>query len=184
MCYGGIKRWNGFLHCSLGKCNTVFLCIESVCMSLSQTKCIKYSKYLWAQLWSSPLPSSLLSIVLTTLHDRQFFDWNQLLHFWPVFMSENRKSFILTEMCIVSCIQILVKSCSLIIHEMISYIHKDSTSFDFVLKYRMTCSSLNNTKSLMRSLVQNKSPTPVHWFSDGPHYSWMRGKASLICSVF
>lgn len=63
MCYGGIKRWNGFLHCSLGKCNTVFLWSESVCMSLSQTECIKYSKYLWAQLWSSPLLSSLFCLL-------------------------------------------------------------------------------------------------------------------------
>ena len=142
MCYGGIKRWNGFLHCSLGKCNTVFLWSESVWMSLSQTECIKYSKYLWAQLWSSPLLSSLFCLLYCwppfILIGNSLIEINCYISDQSSCQKTRKFQLYLTEMCIVSCIQILVKTFSLIIHEMISYIHKDSTSFDFVLKYRMT----------------------------------------------
>ena len=89
MCYSRIKRWNGFLHCSLGTGHPVLASVHFIVRVVRVTYCYSHSPWL-----SCPLFLCVSNILDIFQHCPELFilyphktnaDWNQLLHLWPVF---------------------------------------------------------------------------------------------------
>lgn len=91
MCYSRIKRWNGFLHCSLGTGLPVLAPVHFTVRVVRMTYC--YSLTLFYSY--SLCVSNILDIFwrcpkLFILYPHKTnADWNQLLHLWPVFRCQN-----------------------------------------------------------------------------------------------